>query len=322
MLPFLHTHKKATTRFHKIPIGLFKSSTGSSPPVHHALDVTITGGLGNRMFQLATGLHFARLLGRTFFISSGGVADNLHSKQNYFETIFAEFAPFVRSLPLLDYANPSNIPRDILCVRERFDQVFHLQEPGSQIERIHLMGCFQYYSFIPSDFVRLLRFDSSITNKYPLLNVSAFLHVRGGDYKTSSFHWIDLTHYYTRSIEYLQKQSQPSHYYVFTDDPAYCKQQPFLQGISYTMVQENEIDSLYLMSQCKKGAICANSSFSWWGAYLNRDRPITLPSKWSTDPHHLTRGFYFPESKVVPISPNPDATPSNLHREAVSVRDS
>jgi len=65
-----------------------------------------------------------------------------------------------------------------------------------------------------------------------------------------------------------------------------------LNSISYSFVFESEVDSLYLMSQCGAGGICANSSYSWWGAYLNPNRMIVMPSKWYTDSRY-SDGYYF-----------------------------
>jgi hypothetical protein len=80
---------------------------------------------------------------------------------------------------------------------------------------------------------------------------------------------------------------------VFTNDRNYCASQKYLDDIRYTIVDENELDTLYLMTQCKAG-ITANSSFSWWGAYLNRDRPICMPSKWFNNPAMHIEGYFFP----------------------------
>jgi len=54
------------------------------------------------------------------------------------------------------------------------------------------------------------------------------------------------------------------------------------------------------MSKCK-GGICANSSFSWWGARLNPNRSIILPSKWFNDSRLYTDGYYFPEATIIDV---------------------
>lgn len=148
---------------------------------------------------------------------------------------------------------------------------------------------YTYFWKYRQEIIQLLSFDTSV-KKYPKLSESAFIHVRGGDYKHIPLHFVDLSRYYPQAIAALNV----SHYYIFTDDKDYLSQQRWLSTIKYTIVDENEFDSLYLMSQCKKGAVCANSSFSWWGAFLNIDRPIYMPSKWFNDPTFYTEGFYFP----------------------------
>ena len=56
------------------------------------------------------------------------------------------------------------------------------------------------------------------------------------------------------------------------------------------------------MSQCKYGGIGVNSSFSWWGLYLNTNRPyLILPSKWFNESNQYIGGFYFPNSIKIDI---------------------
>jgi hypothetical protein len=85
---------------------------------------------------------------------------------------------------------------------------------------------------------------------------------------------------------------------VFTNDKAYALQHEFLKDIDHEFVDANELESLVLMSECRAG-ICANSSFSWWGAYLNPNRPICLPSKWFNDPNMNITGYYFPGVVII-----------------------
>ena len=83
---------------------------------------------------------------------------------------------------------------------------------------------------------------------------------------------------------------------IFTNDIPYAR--GFLPDTE--IIEESEVDSLYLMSK-SKGVICANSSFSWWGAYLNLDRPIFLPSVWFNDKRMNTSGYYFKGSTIVEV---------------------
>jgi hypothetical protein len=71
-----------------------------------------------------------------------------------------------------------------------------------------------------------------------------------------------------------------------------------LKDIDYEFVDASELESLVLMSECKAG-ICANSSFSWWGAYLNPNRLICMPSKWFNNSGINTQGYYFPGVSIV-----------------------
>ena len=67
-----------------------------------------------------------------------------------------------------------------------------------------------------------------------------------------------------------------------------------LKQVNYTFIKEDEITTLAMMANCIRGGICANSSFSWWGAFLNPNRTIVMPDKWFNDPNLRSDGYYFP----------------------------
>jgi hypothetical protein len=87
---------------------------------------------------------------------------------------------------------------------------------------------------------------------------------------------------------------------VFTNDKAYCTSLKVFKDIEYSIIEENEVDTLYLMSQCS-AAIIPNSSFSWWGAALNTDRPICMPSKWFNDIEYEISGYFFPGAIIIAV---------------------
>jgi hypothetical protein len=104
------------------------------------------------------------------------------------------------------------------------------------------------------------------------------LHVRRGDYVNPGYedHWGDLAAdgYYERA---LQAIGDDVTYLVFSDDLAWCRAWLDLDCVEFA--DFDAPTSLYVMSGCDVNVI-ANSSFSWWGAYLNPTAEVYAPSRW------------------------------------------
>jgi hypothetical protein len=141
--------------------------------------------------------------------------------------------------------------------------------------------------------VSKLSFDESVLRKYPDISNKFFVHVRGGDYKNHFLHDVGLKNYYRKCLELCKGEE----FVVFTNDVPYADY--VIPGCK--IIQESEVDTLLLMSKCK-GCICANSSFSWWGAYMNPNRPIYFPNKWFNDPRIDTSGYYFNGCRMVDVN--------------------
>ncbi len=117
---------------------------------------------------------------------------------------------------------------------------------------------------------------------------SVSVHVRRGDYinnlETKKVHGIDLSGYYLKAVEYINKKLPNPKYFVFSDDIDWCKKHVKYEG-EMIFVDINEKESNYedmrLMGCCKHN-IVTNSSFSWWGAWLNnnKDKIVIAPKKW------------------------------------------
>lgn len=117
---------------------------------------------------------------------------------------------------------------------------------------------------------------------------SISLHVRRGDYMnnpmTKQVHGVCSLAYYQKAIKYIIQQIPDAHFYIFSDEPGWVKHN---LKIDYpvTVVDHNDVtinyEDLRLMSQCKHHII-ANSSFSWWGAWLCRykDKIVVAPKRW------------------------------------------
>ena len=115
---------------------------------------------------------------------------------------------------------------------------------------------------------------------------SVSVHIRRGDYldpeNAGMFGGICTDEYYETAMNQVREQLPDVHFYMFSDDPAYLKKH--FRGTEYTIVDWNHgADSFYdcwLMSHCRAN-ICANSTFSFWGARLNprTDKLMIRPAK-------------------------------------------
>jgi hypothetical protein len=112
------------------------------------------------------------------------------------------------------------------------------------------------------------------------------LHVRRGDYTnpaTMAVHGLMGPDYYARARHLLAERTGPSAVCVFTDDPAWVRANLGLPADSVFVSEHTRsaVEDLILMSRCSHH-ITANSSFSWWGAWLNPkpDKVVVTPSRW------------------------------------------
>lgn len=116
---------------------------------------------------------------------------------------------------------------------------------------------------------------------------SVGIHIRRGDYlKEPAFRGICGLNYYRQAIELILEKNEHCSFYIFSNDMQWCREniQPLLSGYSVQYVDGNSGEDscwdMYLMSQCEN-LIIANSSFSWWGAFLNqRILQVYAPRVW------------------------------------------
>jgi hypothetical protein len=127
---------------------------------------------------------------------------------------------------------------------------------------------------------------------------SVSIHIRRGDYLTSphgvGFINICSLNYYIRAVNYIHEHIKNPKFYVFSDDPDWVKENLVIENAKYINhnTGKDSWQDMYLMSICKHNII-ANSSFSWWGAWLNQNvnKIVIAPKKWWA---------FFEEDDVVP----------------------
>lgn len=124
---------------------------------------------------------------------------------------------------------------------------------------------------------------------------SISIHVRRGDYvsnkNASKFHGTKDESYYDEALKRVLKTVKNPKLFVFSDDPEWCKKNlKFKQETVYVEENSKGFEDMRLMMNCKHNII-ANSSFSWWAAWLNQnpDKIVVAPKKWFNDPSVDTR---------------------------------
>lgn len=131
---------------------------------------------------------------------------------------------------------------------------------------------------------------NKVINERILESNSVGIHIRRGDYllaQNAEIHGILNVEYYREAIDYMQKETKDPVFFIFSDDPEWVKGNIHINGTVYyvngNQGREAYID-MQLMSYCRHNII-ANSSFSWWAAWLNvnPNKIIVAPEDWFAD---------------------------------------
>ncbi len=166
----------------------------------------------------------------------------------------------------------------------------------SQKRSTFLFGYFQSYRWIERDHVR--EFMNSLTVQNPSEKYQSIkkeiseiqpiiMHIRRGDYAFEPNFGVLSQIYYEKSLEYIQNLAIEQAVWVFTDDPDWAKlitsSQTFV-GKEIRLVDDSNLSTGEVFDLMRFGSayVIANSSFSWWAAYLSRTNgaPVIAPKPW------------------------------------------
>lgn len=233
----------------------------------------LRGGLGNYMFQISAAYATSLRDNKELVIDISDISI-IHSPiETYFTNIFRKLN-FTKEF--------TNYISD-----EPYQPIIYSEIPYIN-GNLKLMGYYQnerYFSNIREKILDLFSIDSTTSeylhNKYGeiLNNDTCSIHVRRGNYvQKSDYHPLQSIEYYKKAISLVGEDSM---FLIFSDDIEWCKKNfNFIKN--KTFIDGNvDYQELYLMSMCKNN-IMANSSFSWWGAWLNdnKDKKVIYPSIW------------------------------------------
>jgi len=272
--------------------------------------IRLTGGLGNQMFQYALARHLSIIKKTECLID---ITPYNWDKLRVFELndIFshkikiADSKDIEKLLKKHKYSLLNRIKRKILggdfpyylhsTVKEkhfRFDKNI-LKVSANSI----LVGHWQsekYFLSIKNQIIEYFSFAkeaniyySQIIKSLSKMENTVSIHVRRSDYlndkTTLAFHGLCSLEYYENAISYMNSKISQPFYIVISDDIEFCKNN--FQNIDNKLFIENNMgadyEDLRLMNLCKHNII-ANSSFSWWGAWLNQnpDKIVIAPKQW------------------------------------------
>jgi hypothetical protein len=263
--------------------------------------VQILGGLGNQMFQYAAGRCLAHLNNTQLKLDVTGFSDyklrNFDLNALHTDCQFASIDEIASLLPshnlekALQYLSPK---KKRTYYREKY---FHFDDNMLRFgKNVYLKGYFQSEKyFLPIKRIIQNEFrikDEAIVRVKDLFKAKGSankvsVHIRRGDMKndpvTAERHGVMPLSYYQKGIEIIRSKVSSPHFYFFSDDIDWAKENFSSADATFVSgeISKTHFEDLYLMSQCDHNII-ANSSFSWWGAWLNKniDKVVIAPNKW------------------------------------------
>lgn len=256
------------------------------------------GRLGNQMFQYAAARALATRLGVAFTLDTRRA---VHKGEGILTRVFDLEWDAPAQLPpaqherLLAYYAWRGLGLAPKMYRERglgFNPAF-----DTLPDETYLHGYWQaeqYFAPIADDIRAAFvpRHPMSVQNTEMAGRIAAgpsiSLHVRRGDYLTVGAHGLCDQAYYEAALERVADGLDTPTVYVFSDDPQWAKDNlplPFEKVVVDFNGPDTDYEDLRLMSLCQHNVL-ANSSFSWWGAWLNQnpDKRVAGPKDWFSDP--------------------------------------
>ena len=239
--------------------------------------IELNGRIGNHMFQIAAAAtlakknncEFAVFCHDKYLLAKPDNCSIYEYIQQFKESIF-------KDIPIL-----TKIPNN--CIR--FKQEGSLYKPINYYHNLYLFGTFQSEKYFDSEIVKhQFQIPSNLKERLNqsyghILNKGVTsINVRRGDYLTRPDEYnITSMDFFKKAINYIGKDTD---FLIISDDIKWCKKN--FKGANYFFADNNTpLMDLYLQSLCTNNII-SNSTFSWWGAWLNEnpDKIVIAPKPW------------------------------------------
>ena len=258
---------------------------------HNDLYIYLHGGLGNQLFQLACGMKMAKKYNKNFVLNTHGVISNHHQNHNVARTI----QTIQKLCPALALSDQQLLSNQYQVIKEETSDSFYyteaiIDDAFHNYANVCLHGYYINAAYIPTLadntlFTEIARHITP-TDQRLLTHDFAntyFIHIRLGDFLKEPMYQIELKAYYNFCIHAILNANPSAVFYICTnqyDDALYAYTKDFprqlrindnIINIVYHLQDKtnDDIDTLYIMSSCS-GAICANSTLSYMGAFFQK----------------------------------------------------
>ena len=246
--------------------------------------IIIQGGLGNQLFQIFAALSHSLSYNKKLVLPLK--LQNWDKRITYWNNIFDKLKPILKLNENINY-------------KELIEQNFHFSEIPNINENFMMNGYFQSHKYFEKNYQEICNILSLyekrnlIKEKFYIYENTISMHFRIGDYKNSFLHHpLIPDNYYIKSLQYIIDNTETNNWSILytceSEDDNYVlerikKISSYFTKLNFIKI-DNKLDDweqMLLMSLCNHNII-ANSTFSWWSAYINdnTNKIVCYPSVW------------------------------------------
>jgi hypothetical protein len=252
----------------------------------------LQGGLANQLFQWAHARSLSIDLNTEFYLDL-----------SFYQHTLPGVTPRRYQLDSFPNMKASTLYLDQNTIHQRVTDDFKFKDLSKINMNHYLDGYWQsekYFKHNRESILNDLKPSDELMDKLlktPFIDTNVVsMHIRRTDYVTSNgFHPVQSIEYYQRALDII---GDYDYIFVFSDDINWCRENLNFKNIIF-MEGFSDIEDLYLMSLCKNNII-ANSSFSWWGAWLNKNpnKKVIAPLNWFGSQSNLDTSDIIPDNWI------------------------